>query len=32
MYYNCHESSQFVLKRVVTQCVLLEIGKKSLQI
>ena len=29
MYYYCNECPQFVLKGVITQCALLEIGKKG---
>ena len=29
MYYNCNECPQLVLKGVITQCALLEIGKKG---
>ena len=29
MYYNCNECPQFVSKGVITQCALLEIGKKG---
>ena len=29
MYYNCNECPQFVLKGVITQSALLEIGKRG---
>ena len=29
MYYNCNECPQFVSKGVITQCALLEIGKRG---